>query len=324
MSESLSLILPGDGTDFAHWRGLARWLLAQDIPPAEVNWHTEQSQIHHPDLFAPAPSVTELASLPSAPERAIQVPRWWLAEAEQCLLHSSPDRFGLLYRLLWRMQQEPGLRHDPLDPDRVQLQRWLQSIRRDVHKMHAFVRFRSVALADHPMDGSGPLHIAWFEPQHHIVQAVAPFFVRRFTNLRWAILTPQCSLRWWPQAPDVASLAEQGIGPEQAFKAMRSRPGVLSWGAGAEAADAPAADAGESLWLTYYAHSFNPARLKVAAMCREMPRRYWHNLPEAQLIDPLVQSALARSAQMLAQAPSMVQRRIPTQNTTRTATSRRD
>ena len=51
--------------------------------------------------------------------------------------------------------------------------------------------------------------------------------------------------------------------------------------------DAPAADAGESLWLTYYQHIFNPARLKLAMMRKEMPRRYWNNLPEATLIQPL-------------------------------------
>lgn len=76
----------------------------------------------------------------------------------------------------------------------------------------------------------------------------------------------------------------------------------------------PPADAGEALWLTYYAHIFNPARLKVAAMRKEMPRRYWHNLPEAQLIAPLIQAAQRRSAAMLSNAPSTPQRRLPRKN----------
>lgn len=69
-----------------------------------------------------------------------------------------------------------------------------QAVRRDLHKMKAFVRFRSVhdeRFRAHPEDG--PLHVAWFEPEHHIVGAVAPFFARRFTQMRWAILTPACS-----------------------------------------------------------------------------------------------------------------------------------
>ena len=46
-------------------------------------------------------------------------------------------------------------------------------------------------------------------------------------------------------------------------------------------------------------------------MRKEMPRRYWHNLPEAQLISTLIQAAQARSSAMLASAPSTPQRRLP-------------
>ncbi len=206
------------------------------------------------------------------------------------------------------------MRNDPLDADQVQMQHWVKAVRREVHKMHAFVRFRPMALADDPIDGSGPLYVAWFEPTHHIVQAAAPFFVQRFANMRWAILTPQCSLRWWPQAPDASALSHQGVDPEFALQPFRSRSGVLSWGPGAQASDAPGADAGESLWLTYYAHIFNPARLKIAAMRKEMPRRYWHNLPEAQLISPLIQAAQARSAAMLANVPTARARKLLRKN----------
>jgi len=305
------LILPGDGTDFAHWRRLARWLWAQQVPPQLVEWQTEAAHGQHPDLFTPTPQVTPCEDLPPAQQRPLTVPRWWPELAEHALLHHSPERFALLYRLLWRMQHTPGVRHDPLDADRVHLQYLCKAVRREVHQMHAFVRFRPVALADALHDGSGPLHVAWFEPQHHIVHAVAPFFVGRFSNMRWAILTPLACLRWWPQAPSVAALADHGIAPQQALQPLAGRPGVLSWGPGARADAAPPADAGEALWLTYYAHIFNPARLKVATMCREMPRHYWAHLPEAQLITPLVQAAQARSAAMLASAPSMPQRKLP-------------
>lgn len=309
-----TIVLPDHGSDFPHWRSMARWLWAQRIAPEYVLWLTEASQQHSPDLFAPAPQVTHLADLPAAPPVQVTVPRDWATLAEHALLNSSPERFGVLYRHFWRMQHNAALRHDPLDADRVQLQLWAKAVRREVHKMHAFVRFRPVELADDPLDGSGPLHVAWFEPEHHIEQAAAPFFVQRFANMRWAILTPRCSLRWWPQAPDLAALAPYGIDPAHAQQPLAGRAGVLSWGPGAQAADAPAPDAGEALWLTYYAHIFNPARLKTAAMRKEMPRKYWHNLPEAQLITPLTQAAQARSAAMLASAPTVPARKIPRLN----------
>lgn len=133
--------------------------------------------------------------------------------------------------------------------------------------MRAFVRFRLIEDAD------GERYVAWFEPEHHILRANAGFFVRRFTSMRWSILTPMGSLHW-----DGSSLQE---GPP------------------ATRADAPSGDPVEALWRKYYASIFNPARLKVGAMLKEMPRKYWKNLPEATLIPELVASAQAREAQMV-------------------------
>src|SRR5690606_5788389 len=122
----------------------------------------------------------------------------------------------------------------------------------------AFVRFRAVP-------GDGDAFIAWFEPEHRIVDRVAPFFARRFAGMRWAILTPYRSARWDGQA--------------------------LAFGDGALPSDAPPDDAHEDLWRTYYAHIFNPARLNPRMMRQEMPVKYWKHLPEAQLLPTLVREA---------------------------------
>lgn len=306
------LVLPGDGTDFIHWREAARSLWAAQRPPELVEWLTEAAQSQHPDLFAAShPATSEAAGLPTPSAPPLTVPRWWPKQAECCLLNSSEERFGLLYRSLWRMQHEQALRHDPLDADHLRMQRLCNAVRREIHKVHAFVRFRPMPLAEAAEDGSGPLHVAWIEPEHHVMHAAAPFFVRRFTNMRWALMTPQCSLRWWPQAPNVAALAAHGITPANALQPWATRPGVLSWGPGGKPSDAPPPDAGEALWLTYYANIFNPARLKLNAMRKEMPRKYWANLPEAQLIDPLIQAAQSRTGTMLTSAPSTPRRRLP-------------
>jgi DNA polymerase len=55
---------------------------------------------------------------------------------------------------------------------------------------------------------------------------------------------------------------------------------------------------------TCYAAIFNPARLKPAAMQKEMPKRYWRNLPEARLIPELIAKAEARTANMVASRPT--------------------
>ncbi|RZL92881.1 MAG: DUF4130 domain-containing protein, partial [Variovorax sp.] len=300
-----TITLDGD-TDWPGFRREARGLLARQVPPDDVVWHTRDSA--ELDLFASLPdepassesmeggdadaeaavavAAPRAPSTPHLGSASAVVPPAFVRLCETVVLHDDPARFGLLYRLLWRLVHEPGLRDDPIDADRVRAQHMAQAVRRDMHKMKAFVRFRTIEEAD----GGASLHVAWFEPFHHIVEAVAPFFVRRFTQMRWAILTPERSLRWEP--------------------GTAGKEGTLAFGPGARREDAPPADAGEGLWLTYYRHIFNPARLKLAMMQKEMPRRYWRNLPEAELISPLAAAAASRSHQMIEAPPSRPARRI--------------
>ena len=281
-----SITLQGP-VDLDGFRRAARSLMAQRIKPEWVSWHGSSDSMR--DLFGGAfpEEAHETTEAPEAPETLLlTVPAEFLQLCQAVILHRDDARFGLLYRLLWRLRHEPGLRHDPLDADRVQAQRMAHSVQRDMHKMKAFVRFRTVqdeAFKTRPE--IGPLHVAWFEPEHHIVQAIAPFFARRFTQMRWAILSPECSADW--------------------------NGATLRFGPGAVQADAPPADAGEQLWLTYYQSTFNPARLKLKAMQKEMPRRYWKNLPEAELISGLAARADERRAAMIAQPPTVPRRRIP-------------
>ena len=271
--------------DLAGFRRAARALLAQNILPIHVSWHTTSTPTK--DLFASAHD----ASAPTPKSRAgdapaVPVPPEFLGLCQSVILHSDPNRFGLMYRMLWRLIHEPGLRHDPLDADMIKAQQLAQAVRRDMHKMKAFVRFRTVQDETfHSQPEGGLLHVAWFEPEHHIVEAIAPFFARRFTQMRWAILTPERSVRW--------DGAKARFGP------------------GANKSDAPPADAGEQLWLTYYQHIFNPARLKLKMMQKEMPRRYWRNLPEARFISGMAASAHERRANMIEEAPTTPRRRIP-------------
>jgi DNA polymerase len=266
--------------DLAGFRDEARQLLAHQVPPHEVQWETLHTLDN--DLFA-MPVESSDARGRTAPHAATAiVPASFLRLCEVVVLHHDPQRFALLYRLLWRLVHEPTLRNDPLDADMIHAQQMAQAVRRDMHKMKAFVRFRPVPDQDHPGE---VLHVAWFEPAHHVVEAVAPWFARRFANMRWAILTPERSVRWDGER----LLFGPGVGRDQA----------------------PPPDAGEALWLTYYESIFNPARLKMQQLHKEMPRRYWHNLPEAQLIGDLSAQAQQRSEAMIERPAQAPRRRVP-------------
>lgn len=259
--------------DFAGWRAAARALVIARIAPEHVSW---SSPADPPALLAGPPS-------PEAPEDAPapRVPRAFPELAGQVIRHRDPERFALLHRLLHRLQAERGLLEVASDPDVARAEAMARAVRRDAHKMHAFVRFREMRVAP---GEDGARFVAWFEPGHHILRAEADFFRRRFAALRWSILTPGGSAHW--EGPG----ERPGEGPEGR---------EVRFGPGARRADAPAEDAAEDLWRTYFAAIFNPARLKTGAMLAEMPRRYWRNLPEARDIPRLIAEAPARVAAMV-------------------------
>jgi DNA polymerase len=176
-------------TDLAGFREEARALLSQQVPPEAVHWQTARAQ--NCDLYADPAAAAD--SRPHGVPKAASaiVPASFLRLCEIVVLHHDPDRFALLYRLLWRLVHEPGLRHDPIDPDMLHAHQMGQAVRRDIHKMKAFVRFHAVDDGKFP-----PLQLAWYEPVHHIVEAAAPWFAKRSRDARWAILTPERSVEW--------------------------------------------------------------------------------------------------------------------------------
>ncbi|WP_185958554.1 UdgX family uracil-DNA binding protein [Paracoccus laeviglucosivorans] len=243
--------------DPLEWRKAARALAMAGIAPDAVRWSVGS------DLFAADP-------VPMSERAPPRVPRAFPGLLETAICHSDPERFALLYQLLWRLQNQPKLLEIAPDPDVQRLHRMVKSVRRDSHKMHAFVRFREVP-------GQGPRRfIAWFEPDHHIIAHATPFFARRFADMDWLILTPKGSARFH-------------AGQLHTDETPAEKPDLE--------------DATEALWRTYFSSIFNPARLKVRAMQSEMPRKYWKNLPEAELIPGLIASAKDRVAQMAAAAP---------------------
>ncbi len=251
------------GTSYRSWREVARALIAEGTPPNEILWEADVG------LFGPASP----SALPSP--HSFTVPKEFLELAENVACHHEPTRWALLYQLLWRIThgRERHLLAIASDAAVARARMLEKNVRREIHKMHAFVRFRLVEVAGDAAN-ERERYVAWFEPDHFIVEAGTPFFRKRFANMDWSIFTPKGCAHW-----DGTSLTfTLGIAQNPIENA----------------------DALEAAWRTYYRSIFNPARLKVKAMQAEMPKRYWKNLPEADLISELIGGSTERTSEMLA------------------------
>ncbi len=234
--------------DFSAWRSAARSLLSEGVRPDEAFW----TGVCQNPLF------TSRAN--KAPGDVSLVPKSFLDLAEAVACHADQTRWGLLYSLLYRLVYESKhLLEVESDAEVLKARLMEKAVNRDVHKFHAFVRFRRLEIE------GDEVFIAGHEPQHYTVERAAPFFMRRFGNMRFSILTPQGCAHWNKK--------------------------VLVFSAPVDKGRAPKDDEMEEYWLLYYRSIFDPLRLKVKTMKKELPVRHWATLPEAVLIPEMVRQA---------------------------------
>ena len=209
-------------TDLAGFRSEARQLLAHQVPPEDVQW-----QLQPPAEYADPQS--PLASRPRNVARAATaiVPASFTRLCEFVVLHRDTERFALLYRLLWRLVHEPGLRNDPMDADMQQAQHMAHAVRRDIHKMKANLRMRML----HDRAGHD-LQVGCYEPAHHVTEAVAPWLAKRIPQARWALFTPERSVRF--------------------------EHGALLFGPGVPRTELPGPGGDDAAWLACYERVFAP------------------------------------------------------------------
>lgn len=263
---------------FDEWRALSRAYLSANISPDHIQWSSGQQGGLFPDQHP--------TSSAKAPDSRVAVPQRFISRVKQASHYigqiNSGSKWSLFYSLLWRITK---IDRDILllksDSQMRQLELMAKSVSRDMHKMKAFVRFKSDAPIfgeiDSGIEGIDGYYIAWFEPEHAIIEPIAPFFVKRFTNMNWSILTPHGCAHWNRKE----LIHSPGI----------SRPDIQE-------------DEFDDFWRAYYRSIFNPARLKEKAMRNEMPKKYWKYLPESVCIGGLASSSAARVGVMANTRPT--------------------
>ncbi len=244
---------------FKSWRVEARRLLIAGIEPEHIQWSEASESLN---LFSMQ------ISEPVVPiKKSPTVPPEFLKAARFVSLSRDDGKWALLYRILFRLQNdEPELLNILIDSDILKFNDLYKSVKRDLHKMHAFVRFKEVEWQGEQR------YVAWHRPEHPCLEEGAQFFVRRFGDKPWSIFTPDSSAHW----DGMRLTFSEGI-PQNQFKFK---------------------DDFDELWKSYYASIFNPARIKIKAMRAEMAPKYWESLPEIEIMQELVRQAPQRLQEM--------------------------
>ncbi|MDR3534195.1 MAG: UdgX family uracil-DNA binding protein, partial [Rhodopila sp.] len=160
-------------TDWDGWRQATRALILAGIEPAELTWSVG----------------SEATAFPEA-SGTFHVPRALVSLASLAIQARDPERFGLLYTLVWRVNAGEKLLEDDTDPDLSLVRRMALAVRADAHRMRTNIRFLPVPEDD------GTRYLGWFEPAHFVLAANAQLIVRRFPDLALSIVTPDAAAHW--------------------------------------------------------------------------------------------------------------------------------
>jgi DNA polymerase len=250
----MHLISLDNETDFDGWRMAARALVLHDVTPLDVSWTVR-------DRARDLPSQAALP-FPDVPEGRFSVPAKFVELARDVILHRDPQRFALLYRLLWRVRHHHDLLDDTTDPDVAQAGAMVQAVHRDERRMQSSLRFHEIGRE------RTSRYVAWYAPEHHIVEAAATFFARRYADMPWSILTPNVSAHF--------------------------DGSIISFADGVGDAEAPSADRLEETWRLYAANLFPPARLHPRM---QPPKRSWQTIVPSTA-DAAGQAPTDREAEM--------------------------
>ncbi len=93
------------------------------------------------------------------------MPKRFVELARNVAAFRDAKKWGLLYSVLWRIAHENHhLLKVETDDEVIQLLRMEDAVSRDVHHVHAFVRFKKVT------DAEGERYVAWYKPDHKSIR----------------------------------------------------------------------------------------------------------------------------------------------------------
>jgi uracil-DNA glycosylase len=188
-------------TDWEGWRHAARALALAGVEPDDVQW-----SVRSHDKSAEA--------LPET-SGSFSVSRGLIALAVLAIQARDPERFDLLYRLVWRANS--GERN-PKKPDDAELQRAQElafAVRAEAHRMRTLLRYLPVR------ENNRTRYVGWYEPAHYVLEANAQRIARQFPDLAFSILTPDGAAHWDGEELRFPS----GVSPD----AMPDDAALLAW-----------------------------------------------------------------------------------------------
>lgn len=217
-----------------------------------------QQQLFSEPIHVPTNTEHAARVMKGLTERAGPSVKKWLT---RCFLTEKPGTERLIYHFIRRqMTTRHNVVQDASDPAIRDLQLLEKQMGREVHRMHAFVRFQETP------DG---MFVALVNPDFNCLPLLGPHFSARYPAMNWLIYDTErrYGLHWDPTVKKAEFIT---LHPEQDGQLRHLSAEMLS---GVETDY-------QDLWKTYFKAVDIPERRNMPLHLQHVPKRYWKYLVE--------------------------------------------
>jgi probable DNA metabolism protein len=171
----------------------------------------------------------------------------------------------LVYRLIKKLMRlkNPAFLKNYADADVLRAAQISKMINREVHRMHAFVRFQKLHSGD---------YLALIDPDFDVMPLLDDHFVRRFADMTWTIFDTR---RGYGIYFDKTTVTYVRNIPADLDESERIANQYLD----------DKEKAFQALWKAYFDSVNINARKNEKHHIAQLPKRYWKYLPEKQSIE---------------------------------------
>jgi probable DNA metabolism protein len=235
----------------------------------EVNGITAAGASIQPDLFT---EMREIAAEPGVAFRLMkrlrtEAPRPALLDIGYCFLSEEPGIELAIFSYIRLIFTKGGKTLGNFaDPTVLRIRRTSDRVTCEIHRLHGFIRFRKLA---------GGFYYSPIEPDHNVVQFLAPHFTARFADQRWLIHDLKRNTGIYYDGERCRFLPRVEID-----QGIQEESGVYGSGRGpARMLEADEMDY-QKLWDEYFRRIAITERRNPRAQRQRMPARYWRYLVE--------------------------------------------
>jgi probable DNA metabolism protein len=175
-------------------------------------------------------------------------------------LSEQKDIESVLLACIRKIMSDPSQLFNYTDPQVLTLKQIAKQIDREVHRMHAFVRFQLTA---------DNIYFAVIEPDFNVIPLIGEHFEKRYADQTWVIYDKRRNSGLHYDLRETQSFRfENSIIDDNPLPASVLNEKELRY---------------QNLWKDYFDAVNIAARKNMVLHFKHVPKRYWKNLPEKYL-----------------------------------------